>query len=391
MGRERILYILFTCGIAALLYVFAVPSLLYILVLLLALPVCGHILLLRDAEQLEISLELPGGKRRGMEQPLVFKTRCRHRLLVAQEVEAELRLRSRTFGTESTECFHFSVSHGEERFCFPVPAAHCGVLEVECLSLRTWDLLRIFSRPLSALPKQQVMILPAVRQLEATLSEKLIGFPAGDGLVQHRMGADRSEVYDLRQYQPGDDVRSIHWKLSGKLDELVLRLPGDPIRYELAVLPDIGLYQNGSAISGEALEAAFSYGEALCGELLRLHVRFCMLQMSPQGICLGEIRTEQDFRQQLLLWLSRPLPEESGTLFRYFKLAHLEEQFSRLVVLSADGYSRELESLTEEIAVTVLNTSEKAETVSAEKLGSSSELLVLPVQQEAGRRYRIRC
>jgi uncharacterized protein (DUF58 family) len=43
-----------------------------------------------------------------------------------------------------------------------------------------------------------------------------------------RKGEDRSEVFQLREYQPGDDVRQIHWKLSSKLDEIILKEASAP-------------------------------------------------------------------------------------------------------------------------------------------------------------------
>ena len=50
---------------------------------------------------------------------------------------------------------------------------------------------------------------------------------ADDG-ASNRRGEDRSEVYQLREYRPGDDIRQIHWKLSSKLDELILKEASQP-------------------------------------------------------------------------------------------------------------------------------------------------------------------
>ena len=45
-----------------------------------------------------------------------------------------------------------------------------------------------------------------------------------------RAGYDLSEVYQLREYRPGDSLRQMHWKLSGKLDRLVIREASLPVR-----------------------------------------------------------------------------------------------------------------------------------------------------------------
>ena len=60
---------------------------------------------------------------------------------------------------------------------------------------------------------------------------------ADDG-ASDRRGEDRSEVYQLREYRPGDDIRQIHWKLSSKLDELILKETSQPESRSLLVFWD---------------------------------------------------------------------------------------------------------------------------------------------------------
>lgn len=73
MTRERVCYGLFTLGIAALLYCFGSPFLLYILLLLILLPICGNLLLYYDARRLTVSLSLPSGHRRGRSSPSALR------------------------------------------------------------------------------------------------------------------------------------------------------------------------------------------------------------------------------------------------------------------------------------------------------------------------------
>ncbi len=390
MTRERVCYGLFTLGIAALLYCFGSPFLLYILVLLILLPVCGNLLLYYDARRISVSLSLPSGYRRGKKQLLHFDVSSRGQLLVAQGIEAELRFCWRTFGQEYTEQVHFVLSARQERFTFAVPAEHSGMLEVECLGLRVRDLLQLFAQALPDFPRQEVVVLPATVRLSLTLSQENLGESREEGRLRNRRGTDLSEPFDLRPYQPGDDIRGIHWKLSGRLQELILREPGDLAHFDVAVLPDLGRLREGDTVSDEALEAALSYGEALGLALLRQHISFCLLLPSARGISVQEVRDIREFRQQLLCWMRQPIPQESGTVLRYFLLEHLQTRFSRMLVLSAGGCSRELSSLPEQLSVTVLNAEELQDTVSAEKLGSRAVLLRLPARQEVEREYQIR-
>ena len=38
-----------------------------------------------------------------------------------------------------------------------------------------------------------------------------------------RPGDDPGETFDIREYREGDSIRQIHWKLTGKMDRLIIR------------------------------------------------------------------------------------------------------------------------------------------------------------------------
>ena len=53
-----------------------------------------------------------------------------------------------------------------------------------------------------------------------------------------RPGGGPGEDYDLRDYRPGDPLRSVHWKLSSKRDELVVRETLEPRQTTLVLTYD---------------------------------------------------------------------------------------------------------------------------------------------------------
>lgn len=65
--------------------------------------------------------------------------------------------------------------------------------------------------------------------MEVRLSESARNF-VGEALVYDslRSGDDASEVFKLREFQDGDKLKNIHWKLSAKMDELIVRENGFP-------------------------------------------------------------------------------------------------------------------------------------------------------------------
>ncbi len=107
---------------------------------------------------------------------------------------------------------------------FDCPTEHCGVLECSFSRGRIYDYLGLFclrlktpeSRTLVVLPKPRkpAVVPDAQRQLAAAWRPK--------------PGGGFSENHELRLYRPGDSLRQIHWKLSGKTGKLILRQSMEP-------------------------------------------------------------------------------------------------------------------------------------------------------------------
>lgn len=117
-----------------------------------------------------------------------------------------------------------------------VPAAHCGRLVCRVEGAVCCDLLGLFPLPVRKGPERAVLILPVHLELEGK-EELAAGENAGTAL-RPRPGGGPGEDYDLREYRVGDPLRSVHWKLSSKKDELVVRETLEPQQAAIVVTYD---------------------------------------------------------------------------------------------------------------------------------------------------------
>ncbi len=90
-------------------------------------------------------------------------------------------------------------------------------------------------------------------------------------------------MFDIRNYVPGDDIRSIHWKLSGKTDELIVRQASDRTHYDLVILPDFGRKQGGRGITAGELTRCVALVIELSRRLVRRGVPLCVALPGPGG------------------------------------------------------------------------------------------------------------
>ena len=116
-----------------------------------------------------------------------------------------------------------------QKLTLPFHAAHVGVSRPGVKSCTVEDLFGFFS--ITKHPEAEgteLLVLPLPFDVEA-----LTFAPGDSGLeTMARATEDVSSPSDIRGYLPGDALKKIHWKLSARKQELVVR------RFEEPVLPD---------------------------------------------------------------------------------------------------------------------------------------------------------
>ncbi|WP_294518511.1 DUF58 domain-containing protein [uncultured Pseudoflavonifractor sp.] len=106
-----------------------------------------------------------------------------------------------------------------------LPTGHCGMVRCRAARVRVCDLLGLFAfrRPIP--PAAELAVLPL--DLPPEPVPALLGAEKNQ-VMRPRPGGGPGEDYDLRPYRAGDPLRSVHWKLSTKVDALVVRETLEP-------------------------------------------------------------------------------------------------------------------------------------------------------------------
>ena len=105
-----------------------------------------------------------------------------------------------------------------------IPTNHCGCMTISYDRLFVYDYLGLFCRRLRKGDTARVYIEP--KPVPTGLPEQLQSRTVS--LWKPKPGGGFSENHDLRLYRPGDDLRSIHWKMSAKTGKLIYREAIEP-------------------------------------------------------------------------------------------------------------------------------------------------------------------
>ena len=139
-----------------------------------------------------------------------------------------LRLRLENLLTGQRESAHLAFTGVAGRLTEPLPAPteHCGLLELRADKIKVCDYLGLFALPLKPPAPARIMCRPIPAQCQP------VEVPDGKGTRPSAKNTSRrgpGEDYELREYRPGDSLRSVHWKLSSKWDELIVREREDTV------------------------------------------------------------------------------------------------------------------------------------------------------------------
>lgn len=110
--------------------------------------------------------------------------------------------------------------HGNTNVRFPMETDHCGAFSIEVTRIKIYDLFGLFWSRQKPKCSCEVIIHP-VPQIPEAMPD-LNGFKAR---ALRKSTSPYSEIYDVREYNPGDLIKNIHWKASAKRDDLLVKEP----------------------------------------------------------------------------------------------------------------------------------------------------------------------
>ena len=216
-------------------------------------------------------------------------------------------------------------SRGRESVPFTLTCPYAGRVEIQVLGVRLMDPFGLFSRWLDLQPEGGFTVTPELFPCAVSLAERDRAAADSEAYVPDRPGNDPGESFGLREYRAGDAIRRIHWKLSEKTDQLMVREFGQPGAWETALLLDRA--EETSAEQTDAMtEILLSLSSALIEEGI-CHRVFWL----EDAETLGEypIMGAEDFHKMVQSLLNLP-PRQEGSLAAAVQTEH----FAHVIVVS---------------------------------------------------------
>ena len=235
MLKRRIACILLIIS-ALIMYIFDNGTVtLALLVALVVMPAVSLGMLALSGKGLRITLEKD---MQGAEAPKVRIGIENPDFVPLASIEAELSCENlRTGEVDSCVINDTPRPKGNKDVEFEVMPKNAGRYRISVSNAEITDPLMLSRRSIKCEDSEYLTIMPEIFDMQLSYTSDAAMLEA-DRSADSRSGNDPGEVRAIREYVAGDPVRNIHWKLSEKMDKLLVRELGNPITDRFLIILD---------------------------------------------------------------------------------------------------------------------------------------------------------
>lgn len=129
-------------------------------------------------------------------------------------------------------------SRNQQSIKFSVTYKHCGKIIISLKQIKIYDYVKLFSRINSIDLKKEILVIPAVLPISPQIITQTVSVSDDSEYSKTKPGDDSSEIFDIRKYAYGDKINRIHWNLSSKMDETMVKEYSLPVSCQLIIVFD---------------------------------------------------------------------------------------------------------------------------------------------------------
>lgn len=215
------------------------------------------------------------------------------------KVKIHLKWLNRMNGEELTKTCNIFVGAGEMASCMlelEMPYSGKVVCTVEKVQVTDW--FGMTRKTVHPKGKAGILVMPEYSSCDVDAMVHLQDNLDGMLLVPDKRGYDYSEMIGVREYQQGDSMKSIHWKLTGRMDKLFVKEASVPVEEQVVVFAET---IRSTALSAEACDKLASRLFGICTGLLERKIPYqvCWYDKEKEQLIEAPVESHQDLQRVL--------------------------------------------------------------------------------------------
>ena len=223
----------------------------------------------------------------------------------------------------------------------------CGVIKVYVNNIRVYDYFSLFSKRKKIYIEDKVLVLPNEHIfMNEILNYEELMIQESEKYSENEKGDDPSQIFDIREYMEGDKLQRVHWKLSSKYDELMVKEFSKPVIDSTVLLVEL-FYNNkkGDELIDSLIDTVYSISK----HLISLgYPHYLAWHNNKNGMMKKEIVTNEDLFEAIRCILESKIYNNDIYALREYVSLTNEKNRNKLIYLSTNLDKRvtnELEKL----------------------------------------------
>lgn len=327
MVKNRIFYIIAVIALL-LFYIFCNTYVTLLIILMVAaLSVFGFITAFIAAKKINVKLvSIRPFSVQGTDDPLGFAVKFTNESIIpVSAVKAVLEIKDLSEEAVLRRKIMTPLAAKERKsISATVKSPYSAVIECRITKLFCYDLFGIFSfkiKPISNSDSFVIIPRTADGEYVKTLQSQYI--TDSDTFSDTERGDDPSQVFEVRSYSAGDDIRKIHWRLSTKYDDLIVKEYSKPVTEDCIVLLESGICGCGEYSHKQLADEILSVFMKLSYELIESEQKFTVFRYSKQSGSLSEfdVTSLEDVSGVVRDFLSQSYSDERSVSLKSFNAA----------------------------------------------------------------------
>lgn len=336
MIKNQITYLVLLAGII-LFYILFVDSMsLLILIITIVFPVLQFIILMIVSRNISATLSTESQTvYRNTENKIIIRIKNHSVLPVSCAVVSLQITNSLTNETQSLTTMIPVSSDNEQSIKFSVSYAHCGKISVNLDNIKVYDYVKLFSKKISFGLSQEITVLPSLVGINPEVQTTLSTMTDSDEFSKIKPGDDCSEIFNIREYIYGDKINRIHWNLTTKLDELMIKEYSLPVSCHIIIIFEFCTDNNSDekfSKNDAAIEAAMSLSYYMVSN--GISHKIAWYDSATKLFNTVKISTETDFSVFLGSIFSSGTYDDYYKAFLHHKAENGDSHFSHAIYVS---------------------------------------------------------
>ena len=235
---------------------------------------------------------------------------------------------------------------------FKARSGWCGCI---CFQVNDWkcsDFLGILEKKREAAASAFTVIMPKEQKRDFSFLTRE-GFDMESFRYSgNRPGDDPGETFDIREYREGDSIRQIHWKLTGKMDRLMIREKSFPVDDTVLILAESFLQEKDPGTSQTLAEVFAAVLHSFMEQGISCQAG--VYDGNSGRFYIEKIRTAEDYENILYLFLRHTKEAKSPCAITEYLQNPGQQNFANYIYITGTSMDQQIQQLRARGEVTIV-------------------------------------